>query len=115
VSVFLERPAAVKRPPMLLWGGLEFLPSVGPQAPYTLGYVVENRSRDEIRNAEWKQIQRRVNKDRPEREVGFGWHLYRCPRLRRTLADGEWLECVDQVGSVMGHKGEVLLYFRRAS
>ena len=100
---------------MLLWGGLEFLPSVGPWPPYTLGYVVENRERWDLRDAEWKQIQARVNRDRPEREVGFGWQLHRAPSLTRTFCDGEWLEYADEVGSVMGHKGEVLLYFRRAS
>lgn len=95
---------------MRLWGGLEGMPD---QRPYQLAYFVEHRDRWGLRSTEWRQIQGRMNRDRPERELGDGWHIYRTPSLVQSLGDGRWLEYAEQITNRGGIVGEIHLFFER--
>jgi len=56
---------------MKVWGNL-----LSARKPYEVVFVIEGRRREQIRSAEWRQIEAKLNRQRPAKEVGTGWHIY---------------------------------------
>ncbi|HUY10575.1 MAG TPA: hypothetical protein VMW80_14230 [Candidatus Dormibacteraeota bacterium] len=83
VAAIAEDPFPAGR--LALWGGRQGLPGSGE--PYELWYVVEGVSYARLSSHDRDLIDQRMNRDKPDRERGSGWHSFLSLSHRQVQGD----------------------------